>query len=135
LLSPALLRVSSRVEGERIVPHYFTEQDEPWLRALLEVTAAQLESSLFADLRGERLVRELPKDMSPSRLATDVVGFWTQRYLTQKLESLRQAGIERLVLCIDQRRDCAEADLPSDARLIRYKTRIDPRAVLAIVAG
>jgi predicted nuclease of restriction endonuclease-like RecB superfamily len=79
---------------------------------------------------------ELISRRDPSRRwLLEIVGFWTQRYLAEKLARLRQAGIERLVLCIDQRRLCAEGELPADARLIRYKTRIDPHAVLAIVAG
>ncbi len=67
------------------------------------------------------------------RWLLEIVGFWTQKYLTEKLERLRAAGIERLVLCIDQNRHCAEGELPPDARVIRYKTRIDPQGVLAIV--
>jgi predicted nuclease of restriction endonuclease-like RecB superfamily len=67
------------------------------------------------------------------RWLLEIVGFWTQKYLKEKLERLRAAGIERLVLCIDQNRQCAEDELPPDARIIRYKTRIDPQAVLAIV--
>jgi predicted nuclease of restriction endonuclease-like RecB superfamily len=69
------------------------------------------------------------------RWLLEIVGFWTQKYLTEKLERLRAAGIERLVLCIDQNRRCAEGDLPRDARVIRYKTKIDPRAVLAVING
>ena len=153
MLPQALLRVSTRVEGDRIVPHYLTVHDEPWLRSLMDecarfvgrkrselherlreplptrapkaklriaihvldglcrerttsacpaeggqggsvpekhrsrprlasavitrvaesfgVTAVELESALFADLRGERLVAELPKRVSPSQLALD----------------------------------------------------------------
>jgi predicted nuclease of restriction endonuclease-like RecB superfamily len=67
------------------------------------------------------------------RWLLEIVGFWTQKYLNEKLARLRAAGIERLVLCIDQNRHCAEDDLPADARIIRYKTRIDPQAVLAVV--
>ena len=67
------------------------------------------------------------------RWLLEIVGFWTQKYLTEKLERLRVAGIERLVLCIDQNRHCAEDELPPDARIIRYKTRIDPQAVLATI--
>jgi predicted nuclease of restriction endonuclease-like RecB superfamily len=67
------------------------------------------------------------------RWLLEIVGFWTQKYLTEKLERLRAAGIERLVLCIDQNRHCAEDELPPDARIIRYNTRIDPQTVLAIV--
>jgi predicted nuclease of restriction endonuclease-like RecB superfamily len=69
------------------------------------------------------------------RWLLEIVGFWTQKYLTEKLERLRAAGIERLVLCIAQNRHCAEGDLPRDARVIRYKTRIDPKAVLAVING
>lgn len=67
------------------------------------------------------------------RWLLEIVGFWTQKYLKEKLERLRAAGIARLVLCIDQTRHCADDELPPDARIIRYKTRIDPQAVLAIV--
>ena len=63
----------------------------------------------------------------------EIVGFWTGKYLREKLANLRLASIENLVLCIDQKRHCAEDDLPPEAKAIRYKTRIDPRAVLAII--
>ena len=39
MLPQALLRVSARVEGDRIVPHYFTAHDEPWLRSLMDECA------------------------------------------------------------------------------------------------
>ncbi|HEY1532559.1 MAG TPA: DUF790 family protein, partial [Polyangiaceae bacterium] len=152
MLPQALLRVSARVEGDRIVPQYFTAHDEPWLRSLMDecahfvgrkctelherlreplptrapkaklriaihvldalfrertvsavppkearaavfreaaatraprdavvsrvaesfgVTAGEIESALFADLRGQRRVAELPKHVSPTRIATD----------------------------------------------------------------
>lgn len=70
---------------------------------------------------------------SSRRWLLEIVGFWTQKYLSEKLASLRAAKIDNLVLCIDQNRLCAEDDLPTDARVIRYKKRIDPCAVLAIV--
>jgi len=152
LLPHALLRTSAHLEGERIVPHYLTPKDEPWLAALIHeyrrfagkksselqeqlrearssqrakaklrvasvvldalclarppaavpakearaalfraaaashasrvavlntvaasfaVTPVELESALFADLRGERRVSELPAHVSPSRLAAN----------------------------------------------------------------
>lgn len=43
------------------------------------------------------------------------------------------AGLTHLILCIDGRRQCHDAELPEDARVIRYKSKIDPRAVMAIV--
>lgn len=77
---------------------------------------------------------ELRHRREPSRRwLLEIVGFWTREYLTEKLRRLRAAGIERLILCIDQKRCCDEADLPPDARIVRYTSRVDPRAVLAIV--
>jgi hypothetical protein len=67
------------------------------------------------------------------RWLLEIVGFWTPKYLAEKLERLRAAGVERLVLCIDRKRLCSEDDLPEDARIVRYKTRIDPLAVLAVI--
>jgi predicted nuclease of restriction endonuclease-like RecB superfamily len=67
------------------------------------------------------------------RWLLEIVGFWTPDYLENKLRRLRAAGIQRLVICIDERRRCSEADLPRDACLVRYRSRIDPAAVLAII--
>ena len=36
MLPQPLLHVSARVEGDRIVPRYFTAEDEPWLRVLMD---------------------------------------------------------------------------------------------------
>jgi hypothetical protein len=36
-------------------------------------------------------------------------------------------------LYIDQERGCTEAQLPKDALVLRYKRRIDVRAVLAVL--
>ena len=36
MLPQVLLRASAHLEGERLVPHYFTVGDEPWLRILIE---------------------------------------------------------------------------------------------------
>ncbi len=67
------------------------------------------------------------------RWLLEIVGFWTAEYLKEKLERLRAAGLTRLILCIDARRQCQDDTLPDDARVIRYKSKIDPCAVVAIV--
>jgi predicted nuclease of restriction endonuclease-like RecB superfamily len=67
------------------------------------------------------------------RFLLEIVGFWTPEYLTEKLERLRRANIERLILCIDERRRCVDADLPAHASVVRFKGKIDPRAILEIV--
>ena len=67
------------------------------------------------------------------RWLLEIVGFWTPKYLEEKLRKLRAARLENVLLCIDQERGCSDADLPKDAKIIRYKRRIDVRAVLALL--
>ena len=61
----------------------------------------------------------------------EIAGFWTREYLTHKLAQLRSAAIDRLILCLDEKRCCSEQELPVGANVIRYKRRIDVQAVLA----
>jgi predicted nuclease of restriction endonuclease-like RecB superfamily len=63
----------------------------------------------------------------------EIVGFWTREYLETKLASLRKARIENLIVCVDTARGCSEGDLPIGARVVRYKRKIDPAAILALV--
>jgi hypothetical protein len=63
----------------------------------------------------------------------EIVGFWTPKYLEEKLRKLRAARLENVLLCIDQERGCSDAELPKDAKVIRYRRRIDVRAVLAVL--
>jgi predicted nuclease of restriction endonuclease-like RecB superfamily len=67
------------------------------------------------------------------RFLLEIVGFWTPHYLTEKLRRFRAAGLERVILCIDARRRCSEAELPPTAKVVRYKGRIDPREVLTVI--
>jgi predicted nuclease of restriction endonuclease-like RecB superfamily len=88
---------------------------------------------------GERLLFpdfELVPKHDPTRSwLLEIIGFWTPEYLHDKLRILSNAGIERFVLCVDQNRLCADAELPADPRIIRHKTRIDVRAVLALIGA
>lgn len=77
---------------------------------------------------------ELVNRREPARRwLLEIAGFWTPEYLESKLRRLQRAGLDRLVLCIDERRRCSEADIPPRARVVLYRTRIDPRAVLAVI--
>ena len=86
-----------------------------------------LGSLIFPDF--ELVHRHDPK----RRWLLEIVGFWTPKYLEEKLRKLRAAHLEHVLLCIDQERGCAEAELPDHAQTLRYKRRIDVRAVLAII--
>jgi predicted nuclease of restriction endonuclease-like RecB superfamily len=63
----------------------------------------------------------------------EVVGFWTPGYLERKLRDLCDAGLSRLSLCIDEKRACDDGSLPQDARIIRYRNRIDAGEVLRLL--
>lgn len=67
------------------------------------------------------------------RWLLEIAGFWTPEYLAAKLQRLQSAGVERLVICIDERRGCSDSEAPEGARIVRYKNRIDPERVLSIL--
>jgi hypothetical protein len=67
----------------------------------------------------------------PSRqFLVEVIGFWTPEYLQRKLSLLRAARLDNLILCLDEERGCADGELPTGARVVRFRRRIDPAAVL-----
>ena len=77
---------------------------------------------------------ELVQRRDPTRRwLLEIVGFWTPKYLEEKLRKLRAARLENVLLCIDQERGCSDAELPKDAKIIRYRRSIDVRAVLAVL--
>jgi predicted nuclease of restriction endonuclease-like RecB superfamily len=63
----------------------------------------------------------------------EIVGFWTRRYLEKKLAGLRQAGLRRMILCVDADRACREEELPPGAELVRFRRRIDVAAVVSLI--
>ncbi len=63
----------------------------------------------------------------------EIVGFWTPDYVARKLALYRSARLPNLILCIDEGRNCAEADLPSGARVVRYRRWVDAAAVLHVI--
>ncbi|MBI2894495.1 MAG: DUF790 family protein [Deltaproteobacteria bacterium] len=67
------------------------------------------------------------------RWLIEIAGFWTPDYLVGKLRRLREARLENLILCIDEERNCAAEDLPAGARVVRYRKRVHPTAILAIL--
>jgi predicted nuclease of restriction endonuclease-like RecB superfamily len=61
----------------------------------------------------------------------EIMGFWSADYLARKLALLRESGLRNLILCVDEARACGDELLPPDARIVRFRRRIDPRLVLA----
>lgn len=65
----------------------------------------------------------------------EIVSFWTPDYLRRKLAAYRAASVPDLLLCVDAARNLSPADLPPDARVLRYGKRVDAAAVLAVIEG
>jgi predicted nuclease of restriction endonuclease-like RecB superfamily len=71
--------------------------------------------------------------LHPDRwLLLEIAGFWTPEYLQNKLARLREAGVKRLLLCIDEARGCAREQLPPSTPVLSFKRRVDAAAVLRI---
>ena len=68
------------------------------------------------------------------RFLVEIMGFWSADYLARKLTLLRQANLDNLILCIDETRACGEGKLPVGGRIVRFRRRINPLAVL-VAAG
>jgi hypothetical protein len=45
----------------------------------------------------------------------------------------RNARLSNLILRLDEERNCAEADLPSGALVVRFRRRVDAAAVLLVI--
>jgi predicted nuclease of restriction endonuclease-like RecB superfamily len=77
---------------------------------------------------------ELVHRHDPSRRSLlEIVGFWTPKYLEDKLRKLRDARLDGIILCIDETRGCSEAALPNSAKLVPFRRRIDAARVLSIL--
>ena len=64
----------------------------------------------------------------------EIVGYWTSDYVARKLATLRAARIENLILCLDEARACGEEDLSGiEAKIVRFRRKVDPAAVLALI--
>ena len=69
------------------------------------------------------------------RWLLEIVGFWTPDYVARKLALYRSARLSNLILCIDEDRNCADTDLPPGARVVRFRRRVDPAAILRAAGG
>jgi predicted nuclease of restriction endonuclease-like RecB superfamily len=61
---------------------------------------------------------ELISPSSPHRWLIERVGFWTPRYLAEKSATYAAAGIDRLILCVDRRLQCADGAVPEGVRVV-----------------
>ena len=74
-----------------------------------------------------------PREKPQSRWLLEIVGYWTPDYLARKLARLRAARLSNLILCIDEERNCTGDELPPQARVIRFRRKVDARDVLRLI--
>ncbi len=132
-----VLRSGDPIAPARELAPFDSQVEERFARAFARLA---LEWDLIREPRaiaaGSELIFpdfELCHRMTGERWMLEIVGYWTPEYLRRKLELLRRAQLERLILCIDEERCCSDESLAVSARVIRYRRKVDPRAVLAIV--
>ena len=59
------------------------------------------------------------------RAILEIMGFWTPEYLEEKLDKIRQADVENLVLAVSEELDCTSEDIDLGAdRVLWFKTGI-----------
>jgi predicted nuclease of restriction endonuclease-like RecB superfamily len=71
------------------------------------------------------------RDDGSRRWLVEIVGFWTPAYIARKLAAYRAVDVPNLVLCMDARHGCGPGELPAGVRVVWFRRRIDPKAVLA----
>jgi hypothetical protein len=64
----------------------------------------------------------------------ELVGFWTPASVSTKAAKLRRSGFWRYILCIDERRRCADGELPDDPNLLLYEGRVRAHVLLDALA-
>ncbi|MBC7532059.1 MAG: DUF790 family protein [Oligoflexus sp.] len=64
----------------------------------------------------------------------EIVGYWTDNYLKKKIENLRLANIQHLIICVSKRLGSADK-WPDHAQVIVFDRWIDPIVVLKAVAA
>ncbi len=60
----------------------------------------------------------------------EIVGYYTPEYLASKLRVLREAGLRRIIVCVNEALACKRADFAAEAVLF-YRRRVDAAALIA----
>jgi predicted nuclease of restriction endonuclease-like RecB superfamily len=64
------------------------------------------------------------------RVLVEIVGYYTPEYLASKLRVLCDAGLKRIVVCVDESLACDHTDFRASA-VLPYRRRVDAAALIA----
>lgn len=131
------LRSGDPIAPARELPAFDSQVEERFARAF---GALALTWDLVREPRpvrvGEKLIFpdfELVQRDTGARWLLEIVGYWTPEYVSGKLQDLQAAGLERVIVCIDEARACVDCAVDLGPHVVRYRRHVDPRAVLALV--
>jgi predicted nuclease of restriction endonuclease-like RecB superfamily len=132
-----LLRAGDPLQPARALPSYDSQTEERFAR---EFERLALDWELQREPEPVAVGAELCfPDFALRRRSTgerywlEIVGFWTPAYLSKKLAQLREARLERLILCVDESRRCAEGSFDGLGHMVWFRKKVDVLAVLAII--
>jgi predicted nuclease of restriction endonuclease-like RecB superfamily len=97
---------------------------QKWKRATTDWNLVREDDVL--DLGDEVMLPDFALEHPDGRRAIlEIVGFWTPEYLDEKLEKIRNADIEHLLLAVSERLDCSAEDFDeASERVIWFKSGI-----------
>ena len=117
-------------EEERHFKKGWAKLDTPWkLRRATEI--------IDLDGRGVLVPAYVLRHADGRRVLLEIVWFWQRRSFQARLELLREAGPERLIIALAMRMNTGEEDLPDvgAAALYPFKGVISPKRVAALAAS
>jgi len=85
--------------------------------------------------RDTLLFPELAIEHAGVRWAVEIIGFSTEELVTAKLAHYREAGVERVVLCVDEQRASVPPGPMPCGRIVPFRKRIKAAPLLAALEG
>jgi predicted nuclease of restriction endonuclease-like RecB superfamily len=97
---------------------------QKWERATTDWTLVREDDVI--DLGDEVMLPDFALEHPDGRRAIlEIVGFWTPEYLDEKLEKIRNADIDHLLLAVSERLDCSAEDFEgASERVLWFKSGI-----------
>lgn len=136
-LSTLVVRSGDPISTRREVADFDTRLEARLARDLARITSGwELDATpqLF-EQDGQLASPDLAmiRRRSPHRRCfLEIIGYWTNDYLSRKLERVQIDG-SPLLLCVDVQRQCGEGELPPHPAILPYTKRLDASDVLRAV--
>jgi hypothetical protein len=82
------------------------------------------------DLGGGSFIPDFVLHRSEEKVYVEILGFWTPRYLSERLKEFERGGMKNFLLAVsDELRGSREAPLNLPLNVVAFKSALDPREV------